>query len=335
MKRKLGIIFILLTILVMISSCEVKEQSEIPKEYLQIIGTKYNNNIDEKEGVSIILYEYDIEKEKIISFEKLDEVALYPVAYKDYKNNKIYYSSSDNGLYDNFYEYDLNTRDKKQLTDGKFVFNDIYIIDNEIFVTAAGEGKTVTQPGKFDFMTNDFLYLNEKDDDTWFHSFSFNYSTKKFLCLITSDKVMRTKRVRQETFIRPKKMFLMDKDFKNIDYIYETEDFEVRLTRQLDDNNILMITTPMMGSGAKRKLKTLNIVNGEIKDLDIKGLREVYSFYPRDNKEGIFIFGFSEDFNEGMFYYDLKTKKLTDIFQDYDFPEGHRKLIDFTYGINK
>ncbi|MEW8974025.1 MAG: hypothetical protein AB2375_07505, partial [Tissierellaceae bacterium] len=66
-----------------------------------------------------------------------------------------------------------------------------------------------------------------------------------------------------------------------------------------------------------------------------KGLKEVYSFYPRDNKEGIFIFGFSEDFNEGMFYYDLKTKKLTDIFQDYDFPEGHRKLIDFSYGINR
>ncbi|WP_312908358.1 hypothetical protein [Tissierella praeacuta] len=334
-ERNTKMIFVLLISLMVNSSCQIKEKSEIPKEYLQIIGTKYNNKMNEKDGVSAILYEYDVDEKKVISFEELGEVALYPVGYKDYKNNKVYYSGSNNGLYDNLYEYDLNTKNKKQLTEGKFVFNDMYIIGDEIFVTAAAEGKTVTQPGKFDFITNNLIYLDAEDDDTWFHSFSFNYSSKKFLCLTTSDKVMRSKRVTQETFIRPKRIFLMDKDFKNIEHIYETEDFEIRLTRQLDDSTILMVTTPMMGSKERRQIKILDIDSGEIKDLEIEGVREVYSFYPRDNKEGIFILGLSRNFSNEIFYYNLKTKELTNIFQDYEFLEGHKTLVDFTYGLNK
>ncbi|TCU66444.1 hypothetical protein EV204_11458 [Tissierella praeacuta] len=139
----------------------------------------------------------------------------------------------------------------------------------------------------------------------------------------------------QETFIRPKRIFLMDKDFKNIDHIYETEDFEIRLTRQLDDSTILMVTTPMMGSKERRQIKILDIDSGEIKDLAIEGIREVYSFYPRDNKEGIFILGLSRNLSNEIFYYNLKTKELTNIFQDYEFLEGHKTLVDFTYGLNE
>ncbi|TCU67846.1 hypothetical protein EV204_11190 [Tissierella praeacuta] len=163
-ERNIKMIFVLLISLMVNSSCQIKEKSEIPKEYLQIIGTKYNNKMDEKDGVSAILYEYDVDEKKVISFQELGEVALYPVGYKDYKNNKVYYSGSNNGLYDNLYEYNLNTKNKKQLTDGKFVFNDMYIIGDEIFVTAAAEGKTVTQPGKFDFITNNLIYLDAEDD---------------------------------------------------------------------------------------------------------------------------------------------------------------------------
>lgn len=335
-KRSLVIwVLLILLILILVPTENLEPiKKYYSKELLHIIATKYNNGKDDNDGVSIVLYEYSVEEEKIIDCIELSEVALYPVATRDYTNNRIYFSGSENGLYDNLYEYNLKTKKINQLTDGKFLFNDMFMIDGQLFVTVAAEFKTVNQPARYDYTSNKFYYLNEEDDDTWFNSFSYNHSTKKLLNLTTSDSLMRTERVTGETHIRPKKIFLMDPNFKNVEYIYETEEFEIRLTRQLDENRILMTFDPYMGSREPRGMKILYIDTKTVEDIDIPHIKEVYSFYPRNNNEGLFILGRDIENNFGLYYYSTINESVIDILDNYTFPEGHRSIVDFVYTIS-
>jgi len=331
----LGSIFlIILTAFFIYNKTIETNNQKAPKEYLHIVTTKYNNGENDDDGVSTVLYLYSVEDKKILSSTELSEVALYPVAFQDLKNEKIYFSGSDNRLYDNLYEYDLKTGAKKQLTNDKILFNDMFMVNGNLYVTAAPEYKTVTQPAVFDFKTNQFKYYNEDDDDTWFHSFSYNYTTGKLLCLTTSDSEMRSQRVTEVTHIRPKKIFLMDLDFKNPQYVFETEDFEIRLTRQLNENRILMATDPFMGASEPRTLKILYIDSQKVEDFKIPGIKEVYSFYPRYNGKGLFILGRDEENNFGLYYYDMINNNLNNIFEGYTFPRDYRSLVDFVYSVN-
>jgi len=63
-------------------------------------------------------------------------------------------------------------------------------------------------------------------------------------------------------------------------------------------------------------------------------IKEVKSFYPRDNAEGIFILGRDLNNTYGLFYYDLVTKQVSNLFEKYPLPKNHRSLVDFVYSMN-
>lgn len=145
---------------------------------------------------------------------------------------------------------------------------------------------------------------------------------------------LRTPKVREVTFIRPKTLYLMDLDFGNYQPIYHTDQFEIRLTRQLDANRILMTWDPFMGASKPRTLRMLYLDTQKVEDFDVPGIKEVKSFYPRDNAEGIFILGRDLNNTYGLFYYDLVTKQVSNLFEKYPLPKNHRSLVDFVYSMN-
>ncbi|MGF9821037.1 hypothetical protein [Brevibacillus agri] len=305
------------------------------KEYLHITATVYNNGKNDADGVSLVLYLYSIQDQKMSEILRVPVDPGYPVAFADLRNNKVYFSDSVTGdEVDNLYEYNLKTKERKQLTFGKFLFNDLFIVDNKMITNVAPQFVTVTQPAIFDRTTREFTYLNPDDDDTWCFSLSYNYTTKKLLSLTASDSEMRTRKVTEVTHIRPKTLYLMDLDFGHYQPIYHTDQFEIRLTRQLDRNRILMTYDPFMGSSKPRTLKILYIDSQKVEDFDVPGIKEVKTFYPRDNTEGLFVLGRDANNQYGLFYYDMATKNLSNVFENCPLPKDHHSLVDFVYSMD-
>ena len=335
MKRKYflqfsAVLIIVVSLMVMASVMQEKEQ----QEYLFITTTAYSNGVDEEDGVDLVLYCYSINEHKMTRLMNVPTYAQYPAACVDIKEQKVYYSDGEPGDgYDNLYEYDMATKKINRLSDGKFLFNDIFIVDDTWIVNTARRFATVTQPAIFNQNTKQFAYYDSSDDDTWYFSLSYNYSTGQLLALTTSDKVMRTKKVATETHIRPKTIYTMDMNFQHRTPIYTTDEFEIRLTRQLDESHVLMSVDPFMGAAAPRTLKMLDITNQTVTDYDIPGIKEVSSFYPRDNTQGIYILGKQTTNEYRLYYYDIKSQTLVDIFEEYDLPTDYRGIVDFVYSI--
>ncbi len=302
-----------------------------PGEYIQIIGTRYANLKDDSEGNEVIFSLYSIADRKIIETYTLGQVALYPAAAMDTKNQKIYYSGSDNELFDNLFVYDIKSGNSQQITDDKMLFNDLLFVKGKLLGTIAPRGKIVLQPAIIDPVHQEIRYYNQSDDDTWFHSFSYSPMTDKLLCLTCSDKEMRSSRVREETFIRPKKILLMNPDFSEANVIYETDAFEIRQTRQIDKDHILMITNDSMAGGGNRKIQMLTISGGELTPFYVEGLLEPQSIYPGHDAEHLYVLGRDLHNQFSLYDYNIKTKKLNDLLAGYSFPEGHKTVVDFTY----
>ncbi len=335
-------LFILLGVAVILASALLAAKSmrqnsaegskeKLSQEYLQIVGTRFVNKRDNSGGTEIILYLYSIDQHKVVGNYTLGNVALYPVACMDFAHEKIYYSGSDNNLYDNLYVYDIGSRQSKQLTHDKMLFNDLFMINGKLLGNIAPEGKTVLQPGIIDPEQGTVRYYNASDDDTWFNSLSYDPITGKLLGLTCSDKEMRSSRVATQTHIRPKQIILMNPDFSDAKTIYKTEAFEIRETRQLDANHIVMITNEQMGSGKPRQLQILTLNNDKLDELNIEGLLEPQSVYPDRKGEHLYILGRSNTSPLSLFDYDKKEHKLTDLLAGYQFPSGHKVVVNFTY----
>ena len=331
----LGIVVVLTNALIVAKSMNQNSpegSKEKPsQEYLQIVGMRFLNNKDRLGGTEIILYLYSIAQHKVVENYTLGNVALYPVACMDFAHKKIYYSGSNNSLYDNLYVYDIGSRQSKQLTHDKMLFNDLFMIDGKLLGNIAPEGKTVLQPGIIDPEQGTVHYYNANDDDTWFHSLSYNPITGKLLGLTCSDKEMRSSRVTSQTHIRPKQIILMNPDFSDAKTIYKTEAFEIRETRQLDANRIVMITNEQMGPGKPRQLQILTLNNDKLDALSIEGLIEARYVCPDRKGEHLYILGRSNTSPLSLFDYDIKEHKLTDLLAGYQFPSGHKVVVNFTY----
>lgn len=311
----------------------ISEQEYV--ECLFITMTSYTNGENDDDGVNLLLYCYNLTDDKMEEIVEIPIVTCYPANCLDLVNGKLYYAAANRDEpYDNLFCCDLNTGEIEQLTFGKYLFNDMLIVDGKLYVNTARRYETVTQPAVFDFDTNTFTYLDEEDHDTWIGSMSYNYSTENFLIMTYSDAEMRTHRVAAETHIRPKTISLMDKELNVLNSVYFTEDFEIRLTRQLDENHVLMTAEPSM-AGSPRALKLLTIDTQEVTDFEIPGIDQVYLFYPLDNGEGMFFIGkgLEEKSKWILYYYDMVSGEVSRVFEAGEYPEGFRSTVDIVYSI--
>ena len=87
------------------------ESGNAKNEYLQIVTTVANNGVNYNDGISMILYLHSLKNEKIVT---IPVHPLYPVAFADFKENKVYYANiTKSDGYDNLFEYDLETTKSK------------------------------------------------------------------------------------------------------------------------------------------------------------------------------------------------------------------------------
>lgn len=305
------------------------EQEAAPvdeQETLLVTTTAYANGQNDDDGIDLIVYAYDEDTQTLAPvFRKDNYIGMYPANTVDFTNQIVYYADARPGeYYDNLYAYDLQTGRTRQLTDGKNSFNDLLLVDGTLYANVAREYATTCQPARFDFDTQTFTYRNENDDDTWHHSFSYDSYADAFLILTCSDTEMRTQRVAAETHIRPKTISLIDKTFETVTPLFFTEDYEVRVTRRLDEDTILMTADPRMAEGP-RTMKRLDIDTQQVEEFEIPGIYTIYQFYPTaDGKTLYLIAKPSAGPGQGLYRFEMDTQVLT----QRQFPEQTRQIVD-------
>lgn len=303
---------------------------DLPEEHVIITTTAYANGKNDDDGVHMVLYDYDPAAGTVEKLLDQPTHALYPANAVDFRNQLIYYANgrAEDG-FDNLYTYDLQTGETQQITDGKFRFDDLILVDGNLYTNTLPRGASVSQPAIVDVETGQLRYLDRTDDDTWHYSFSYHYPTGQFSILTCSDAEMRTYHVAAETHIRPKTISFLDKDLAKTKPAYFTENFEIRLTRQLDENHILMTADPYMGGGPRR-LKLLTVDTQTVEPFDIPGIAVVYLFYPSaDGQEIYFIGKATGSIDWEIFCYHLDSKTL----QKIPLPEDPRTIVDIQYTL--
>lgn len=334
-KKKIYIFIAGIILFVLIVSLYVQTQnSDTEKEYLQITALNYRNGVDESDGINVCLYEYSIAEKEIHKIAEIPAFPTYTIAYYNKKRNAVFYSDDpyDNG-FDNLYQYDLKTKESKQITFGKYEFNDIFVVDDQMYLTAAPIYSTVTKAAMFDMDTYAFDYLKPYDDDTWYTSLAYHDQTKQLLSIVYSDSKMRTYEVVAETHIRPKSILFMDLDLKHKTQVFQTQDFEIYQARQLDETHILMTYDEMMASPKPRKLKIYDIAADTVSDFTIPCIREVYSFYPKSDGTGIFLLGWNTENVFNLYDYDIASGTLEGLLTKKDLSPSHRSIVDFVYAV--
>lgn len=304
------------------NQAEPEEQIETTETIL-VTTTVYSNGKDDEDGIDLVVYTCDADTLELQQLIHRKIYATYPANIIDFEQGIFYFADADERrLYDNLYAYNLVTGEERQLTDGKFAFNDFLMVDGQLYSAAAREYCNAVQPAYFDMDEETFTYRDESDDDTFFASFSYDRYEDAFLVMTFQFSEQRTHRVAAETHITPKTISWLSKDLQEMTPCFFTEDFEINLTRRLDENHILMTTEPYMT--AKRTLKMLNIETQEVTDFDIPGIRQVYMFYPSRDENTIFLIG--QDFLPSwhLYRYEMDTQTLTQI----ELPETTRQIVD-------
>ena len=331
---KKSVLILIMIVLTMMIGCSKESSGSKNTELLHITAMCYANGSDYENGAELLALIYDVNKGSIIKSVQLPNDAVYPTCLYDDMNDKLYLTDSEkNESFDNLYCYDFKSASKEKVTHGKFCFNDLIPLEtNQILCNVAPESATVCQPGIFDCKTKDIKYLDANDDDTWFHSLSYNKDTDKILAVTCSDKEMRSDRVCNETWIRPKKLELLSKDFESRQTIFQTEDYEIRTARQLNDTEVILAVDPCMGwDYSARRLFLLNTETKESTEIEIPEITELQSFYPSADGKTIFILGKGKIGKISIYSYSLEDKVLVDLLDDIDSFAGFAEVVDFVY----
>ena len=333
--KKFAIFLSTLLVLLFLTACEKAQQpgtasydpasdaAQPMSETLLITTTAFSNGENDDDGVDLLVYECDTNTLNLQLLFSHKIYATYPANTVDFSSNTFYVAdANEERLYDNLFSYNLENMQKEQLTDGKFAFDDLLMIDGTLYANAAREYCNACQPARFDTKSKTFTYRNESDDDTMHASFSYDRYEDAFLILTYKISERRSHRVAAETHITPKTISYLSKDFKTVTPVFFTEDFEINLVRRLDKTHILMTTEPYMTG--KRTLKLLNLETNEVTNVDIPGILQVYMFYPLADGNTVFLIGQNTEPSWNCYRYEMDTGTLTKI----DCPKKPRQIFD-------
>lgn len=130
-------------------------------------------------------YTYDLTTQKLKKISSEPYESQYPLTTYDYKNNKVYYSGSDNKDYNNAYikQYNLATEKTTQLTDYVDAINDMRVLnDHQVFIVGRLKKvrKNTMVPSIYDTKTHKINYLNW-NHDTFATCTNYNPDTKELI----------------------------------------------------------------------------------------------------------------------------------------------------------
>lgn len=114
-------------------------------------------------------YMYDLTSKKLKKVSSEPYESQYPLSTYDYKNNKVYYSGSDNKEYGNSYikQYGLSTHKTSKFIDYVDAINDIRILDDhKMFIVGRLKKvkKNTMVPSIYNTKTHKINYLNWNQD---------------------------------------------------------------------------------------------------------------------------------------------------------------------------
>ena len=117
------------------------------EETLLVTTTVVSNGTDDQNGLDLIVYTCDRDTLELQQLFRKKINATYPANTVDFEHGIFYFADADEGrLYDNLYAYDLLTGETTQLTDGKFAFDDLLMVDGQLYANAAREYCTRSSP---------------------------------------------------------------------------------------------------------------------------------------------------------------------------------------------
>lgn len=341
-----------LTILVLLSlsSCtSIAENNEAPDStsakhrYLSITYDTNDTNDSTVSGTGKLMnfYTYELDTKELVNRAQIPFRSQYALGAVSLQNNKVYYTRreiNDVGNPDRLYEYDLATKEAKQLESENRTYNDIVPIGGKLLVSAIKRG---TNPAVFDLDTGKFSYLYEKNgygDDKYFTSppipFGYNVNTKKFLYVYVDREQHYKPSYRKgepngKTPI-PHNITLMDIDFNNQEtYTFQSE--EVQFATQISEEKIICTTTEHAFTSGKKRAYLLDIKKQELKELTslpMPKMMHVYNCFTLDEGKTFYVAGRHEDKRSGVFLYDTETDNVEPILLDDAKTGGH--FINFT-----
>ncbi|MEA5026661.1 MAG: hypothetical protein VB012_03260 [Erysipelotrichaceae bacterium] len=117
------IIFIVITLL---SGCQKTEDEGI---YISFTRTS--------KALETTIFEFNLSDEEVNAVGFFTYNAQYPLGVYSRENNKMYYSAkAEDGHGDQLWEYDIETEERTQLTDGIYGMNFIVPVDDSIYLVA-------------------------------------------------------------------------------------------------------------------------------------------------------------------------------------------------------
>ena len=63
----------------------------------------------------------------------------------------------------------------------KNLFDDMFVVNNKVYLNVVQQYSTVTMPAVFDMDTYDITYLDAAEHDTWYTSLSYHAITNQLL----------------------------------------------------------------------------------------------------------------------------------------------------------
>lgn len=338
-------IFVLFSLSACTSMAEDNESPDatpVKHRYLSITYDTNDSTVPAT-GKMMNFYTYELDTKELVNRAQIPFRSQYALGAVSLENNKVYYTRREitgTGNPDHLYEYDLNTKESKQLESENRAYNDIVPIGNKLLVSAIKRG---TNPAVFDLDTGKFSYLYEKNgygDDKYLISppvpFGYNVNTKKFLYVyVDREQAYDISYMKGDPSTNtktpiPHNITLMDIDFNNQEtYTFQSE--EVQFATQISEEKIICTTTERPFSFGKKRAYLLDIKKKELKELTslpMPKMMHVYNCFTLDEGKTFYVAGRHEDKRSGVFLYDTETDNVEPILLDNAETGGH--FINFT-----
>ncbi|HHX62446.1 MAG TPA: hypothetical protein GX707_17310 [Epulopiscium sp.] len=322
---------ILLTACTNVNSNIISKYQEEPKDYLSISYTTYNDNQGPQSGMTTNIMIYDIEKDNL---EKLNSVAYtsqYPLGVYSKSDNKIYFSSKNEktGNGDELFSMDLETNEKKQLTDDLFAINHIIPRRDNILVVAVKKGTRALRLVEYDKKTGTILYNNLEDDDTDVWSICLNIENENEFYTSTYSQAQGYENAEKQSKKELDRYYYPDNtltryknDFSSKEKIFFFEREKI-LSISATDKYLLIYRDGDSSNYNSMEINRISLDTDEFEEVKIPDAKNISEVQLDRSNNGIYYLGSDENYeNRGIYYYDLVTGKKKTIFIE-EYGVGH------------
>ena len=307
------------------------------KAYLTINVTSYNDPSNPEKGASMNNVCYDIETGEIREIKMEEDIAYtsqYPLAVYSEYDTAIYCSErivfDDGGHGDQLAVYDLDTGEKKILTDNLFAINQIIPLEDMVVMSACPYGEGEEKPVYYEKDTGETRIFHMKDN-LCVSFLSYNVYTKSLIAACFDMEQSRSRsndyNMEQTTKLVPPDydIYRLHLDGSEPEIIYSVEEKEINRAA-LDSSGRLLVTeydeNILFDYNAKTATYLIDLETGEAAEqtnIDKKLLTGYSYLCFNGEKNEVFFLGNgkydTKTYPHGLYKYNYTTDELTMLFR--------------------